>query len=101
MGPSSTIHGTPVTLAHALSRAPCTDSGRERAYGPKPSLHEEEPMLRPHEEDVELECPECGARVKATAKEAEKGKVRCPSGHEFAVMAMLGDSVDDTGPTRR
>ena len=39
---------------------------------------------------VELRCPECGARVETTAKEAEKGKVRCPRGHEFAVMGMLG-----------
>jgi hypothetical protein len=39
---------------------------------------------------VELECPECGAVVKTTAKEAQKGKVRCPRGHEFAVMGMLG-----------
>jgi hypothetical protein len=41
-------------------------------------------------ETVELECPECGAVVKASAKEAEKGKVRCPRGHEFAVMGVLG-----------
>ncbi len=39
---------------------------------------------------VELECPECGAAVKTTAKEAEKGKVRCPRGHEFGVMGILG-----------
>jgi hypothetical protein len=39
---------------------------------------------------VELKCPECGAVVKTTAKEAQKGKVRCPRGHEFAVMGMLG-----------
>ncbi|HEY5240099.1 MAG TPA: hypothetical protein VIJ22_01480 [Polyangiaceae bacterium] len=42
------------------------------------------------DEKVELECPECGAKVKTTAKEAEKGKVKCPRGHEFAVMGMLG-----------
>ena len=54
-----------------------------------------------HEGQIDLECPECGARVKVTAGEAEKGKVRCPKGHEFAVMSMLGDSIDDTGPTRR
>ena len=48
-------------------------------------------MLGGHEkETVELRCPECGARVETTAKEAEKGKVRCPRGHEFAVMGMLG-----------
>lgn len=41
-------------------------------------------------EVVEIECPECGLLVKAPAKEAEKGKVRCARGHEFAVMAMLG-----------
>jgi CxxC motif-containing protein len=43
-----------------------------------------------NDETVELECPECGAKVKTTAKEAEKGKVKCPRGHEFAVMGMLG-----------
>jgi hypothetical protein len=42
------------------------------------------------DDKVELECPECGAKVKTTAKEAEKGKVKCPRGHEFAVMGMLG-----------
>jgi CxxC motif-containing protein len=47
-------------------------------------------------ETVELRCPECGARVETTAKEAEKGKVRCPRGHEFAVMGMLG-GVDGPG----
>ena len=41
-------------------------------------------------EPVELECPVCGTSVKTTAKEAQKGKVRCPRGHEFAVMGMLG-----------
>jgi hypothetical protein len=41
-------------------------------------------------ETVEIECPECGALVKTTVKEAERGKVRCPRGHEFAVMGMLG-----------
>ncbi len=49
-------------------------------------------------ETVELECPECGAVVKTTAKEAEKGKVRCPKGHEFAVMGMLG--TFDGGPPK-
>ncbi|HEY8038634.1 MAG TPA: hypothetical protein VIF15_02525 [Polyangiaceae bacterium] len=39
---------------------------------------------------VELECPVCGAKVKTTVKEAEKGKVRCPRGHEFPVMGILG-----------
>jgi peptide subunit release factor 1 (eRF1) len=58
-------------------------------------------MLGAGEEKIELECPECGAQVKTTTKEAEKGKVQCPSGHEFAVMAILGGSVDDTEPTRR
>ncbi len=41
-------------------------------------------------EVVELECPECGALVKITVSEAEKGKVRCPNGHEVVVMGMLG-----------
>lgn len=47
-------------------------------------------MLGGQDEKVELECPECGAKVKTTEKEARKGKVRCPRGHEFAVMGMLG-----------
>jgi hypothetical protein len=51
-------------------------------------------------EAVELECPECGAVVKTTAEEAEKGKVRCPRGHEFAVMGMLGGSASLGGPSR-
>ena len=28
--------------------------------------------------------------MKTTAKEAENGKVKCPRGHEFAVMGMMG-----------
>jgi hypothetical protein len=44
---------------------------------------------------VEFECPVCGARAKAKAEEAEKGKVRCPRGHEFAVMGMLGGAGGD------
>jgi hypothetical protein len=50
------------------------------------------------DETVELECPECGAIVKTTAEKAEKGTVRCPNGHEFAVMGMLGGPV--RSPTR-
>jgi hypothetical protein len=46
---------------------------------------------------VEFECPECGAKFKTTEKEASKGLVRCPHGHEFAVMGMLGTSVGDGG----
>jgi predicted RNA-binding Zn-ribbon protein involved in translation (DUF1610 family) len=52
-------------------------------------------MLGRKEDDVEFECPECGAIFKATAREAAKGKVRCPNGHEFAVMGMLGGPGDD------
>ena len=47
-------------------------------------------MLRRDDEVIEIECPECGAVVKTTAKEAEKGTLRCPNGHRFAVMGMLG-----------
>jgi hypothetical protein len=54
-------------------------------------------LSRRDEDTVELECPECGARVKATAKQAQEGKVRCPRGHEFAVMGILGD-VGSNGP---
>jgi peptide subunit release factor 1 (eRF1) len=56
-------------------------------------------MLGRREGDkVELSCPECGARVDTTAKEAEKGKVRCPRGHEFAVMGMLGGPGEPGSP---
>jgi hypothetical protein len=48
-------------------------------------------MLRKRDEEkVELECPVCGALVETTAKEADKGSVRCPRGHEFNVLGMLG-----------
>jgi hypothetical protein len=57
----------------------------------------EEAMLRERGGDVvELECPECGARVRASEEEAAKGKLRCPRGHEFEVMGMLGGAVGDT-----
>jgi predicted Zn finger-like uncharacterized protein len=46
---------------------------------------------RESKEAVELECPECGTVFKTTEHEAAKGKVRCPRGHEFVVMGMLGD----------
>jgi hypothetical protein len=42
------------------------------------------------DETVQLECPTCGARVEVTIAEAEKGKVRCPKGHEVIVMGTLG-----------
>ena len=47
-------------------------------------------VVRKDDETVELRCPECDARVETTAKQAEAGKVRCPRGHEFAVIGMLG-----------
>jgi len=50
-------------------------------------------------EAVELHCPECGLLVRTTAMQAEKGKVRCARGHEFAVMGMLG-SLEGGGPAR-
>jgi hypothetical protein len=49
-------------------------------------------------DEVELECPVCGAKVQATAKEAERGQVRCPRGHEFAVMGMLGGLESEPKP---
>ncbi len=48
-------------------------------------------------EPVELECPVCGTEFKTTESEAAKGKVRCPRGHEFAVMGMLGGPGDAGG----
>jgi predicted Zn finger-like uncharacterized protein len=48
-------------------------------------------MLGGRDKDkVDLECPECGTKFQATEAQAQKGKVRCPKGHEFAVMGMLG-----------
>ena len=52
---------------------------------------------RRDDEPVELECPVCGTEFKATESEAAKGKVRCPKGHEFAVMGMLGGSGGPDG----
>jgi predicted Zn finger-like uncharacterized protein len=43
-----------------------------------------------NDEPVELECPVCGTEFKVTEAAAAKGQVRCPRGHEFAVMGMLG-----------
>jgi CxxC motif-containing protein len=51
-------------------------------------------------EVVELKCPQCGARVETTAKQAETGKVRCPRGHEFAVMGMLDGPEGPGGQDR-
>ena len=45
---------------------------------------------RSGKEKVDLECPKCGAKFQATEAEAAKGKVRCPNGHEFGVMGMMG-----------
>jgi hypothetical protein len=52
---------------------------------------------RSDDKPVELECPVCGTDFKATAREAAKGKVRCPRGHEFAVMGMLGGPGESGG----
>ena len=41
-------------------------------------------------EKVDLECPECGTKFQTTEAEARKGKVRCPKGHEFGVMGLMG-----------
>jgi CxxC motif-containing protein len=49
---------------------------------------------------VVLKCPQCGARVETTAKQAETGKVRCPRGHEFAVMGMLDEPPGSGGQDR-
>jgi hypothetical protein len=49
------------------------------------------------DEPVELECPVCGTEFKTTEREAGEGKVRCPRGHEFAVMGMLGGPGDPDG----
>lgn len=56
-------------------------------------------MLGRHDDEpVELECPVCGTQFKTTERQAAKGKVRCPKGHEFAVMGMLGGPGDAGGP---
>jgi predicted Zn finger-like uncharacterized protein len=49
---------------------------------------------RRKDEAVDLECPVCGTKFKTTESQAAKGKVRCPRGHEFAVMGMLGGPGD-------
>jgi peptide subunit release factor 1 (eRF1) len=46
------------------------------------------------QQPVDLECPVCGTEFKTTEREAAKGKVRCPKGHEFVVMGMLGGPGD-------
>jgi predicted Zn finger-like uncharacterized protein len=48
------------------------------------------PMLRREDEPIELVCPECSARFKVAAKQADRGKVRCPRGHEVPVVGILG-----------
>jgi CxxC motif-containing protein len=53
---------------------------------------------RRNEDTVELECPECGLRVKATPEQAREGKVRCPRGHEFGVMGILGGAAVQRDP---
>ncbi len=53
------------------------------------------------DDPVDLECPECGARVHTTVKATEAGKVRCPRGHEFAVMGVLGGIGGPSEPKRR
>ena len=60
---------------------------------------EVEPMLVEGDHEVEVECPQCGARLKTTAAEARKGVVRCPNGHEIPLMGMLGVPVGAT-PSR-
>jgi hypothetical protein len=49
-------------------------------------------------EKVELECPVCGAPVMSPLEDVEKGKVRCPRGHLFEVMGMLGAPGTDDEP---
>ncbi len=51
-----------------------------------------------HDDEIEFECPECGTIFKASERDAAKGLVKCPRGHQFAVMGMLGGDGDDVGP---
>ncbi len=46
------------------------------------------------DEAIDVECPECGAIVRTTGRLARKGQVRCPRGHEVALMEMLFDPGD-------
>ena len=53
--------------------------------------NEENDMLgKGGKEKVDLECPQCGTKFQVTEAEAQKGKVRCPKGHEFGVMGLMG-----------
>jgi hypothetical protein len=70
----------------AFPPRPCAARALARKY---PAM-----LGRRDDQEIEIECPECGAVVKATAKEAEKGTLRCPNGHTFAVMGMLGGDPD-------
>ncbi|HLK35840.1 MAG TPA: hypothetical protein VKU41_03740 [Polyangiaceae bacterium] len=58
-------------------------------------------MLRKGEDDtVELECPECGARVETTVAQAQQGRVRCPNGHVVVVLGAMGGAMPGHKPPR-
>ncbi len=47
-------------------------------------------MTKPKNDEIELTCPECKAKVAISVKEAdEKMKARCPNGHEIPLVKAL------------
>lgn len=42
------------------------------------------------DEEIEVVCPECGAKVKVSEKKAEKDyKAKCPNGHEVPLAKAI------------
>jgi hypothetical protein len=63
---------------------------RDRAREATVTPEENDMLGKGGKEKVDLECPECGTKFQTTEAEARKGKVRCPKGHEFGVMGLMG-----------
>ena len=51
------------------------------------------------DDEIEVRCPECDAKVRVSVAEAERtNKAKCPNGHEVPLAKALGyelDSDDD------
>lgn len=47
-------------------------------------------MAKDDEDIVEINCPECGAKVRVPREEAERDfKAECPNGHEIPLVKAL------------